>query len=82
MLLDHDPTKDATSTRKFPYKKTEIIAEARNPYGFWRLRLANGKLPKELEGDYTSIHEVEKAVKPFVAETMIAQESEEAEKVE
>ena len=65
MLIDHDPTKDAAAKREYPYGKTKIIAEREAPYGFWRLKLAHGSLPKDLDGVYTTIDAMETAIQNF-----------------
>lgn len=39
-----------------------IHAKCLDPYGLWRLNFEKGPLPAVLEGDYTSLSEVEKAI--------------------
>lgn len=39
-----------------------VHAKCLDPYGLWRLNFEKGVLPEVLQGDYTSLAEVEKAI--------------------
>lgn len=54
---------DLQPVREFPLKNGNTVKATKDPeFGFWSLSLVKGQMPKEFQGKYTSIEEVQKAL--------------------
>lgn len=49
-------------TRQMTVGDHTYVLTCSDPYGFWRVRRAQGGTPKELDQDFTSFHEAEKVI--------------------
>lgn len=68
MILYDEPTgnTDLPPVRLFPLKNGNTVKASKDDeYGFWYLSLTQGTLPPDFKGAYTSIEEVEKAIKRY-----------------
>jgi hypothetical protein len=65
-LHDQLGDKDLSKTRTFELENgNKLIAVQSDPYGFWRLHLAQGQLPGWLDQDFNEWGQVEKAVERY-----------------
>jgi len=72
-LQDQLGDKDLSKTRVFDLENgNKLIAKQTDPYGFWRLHLEKGELPKWLDQDFNEWGQVLKAVDRYGRERQIA----------
>lgn len=68
-LHDHVGDKDLSRTRTFDLENgNKLIAKQTDPFGFWRLNLDKGQLPKWLDQDFNEWSQVLKAVAIYSTE--------------
>ena len=53
---------DLSDERMFDLGNNKLTAFRTDPYGYWELKLARGRLPEELSGKFTSFELVKNAV--------------------
>lgn len=56
---------DMPTTKTFPVGDVNITAIRKDPFGFWYLKSDKGDLPVKYQGAYTSMAEIEKAIKDY-----------------
>lgn len=59
---------DTPKEHTFELKGATVIAQRRDPYGFFHLHQEKGTLPARYTGVYTSVFEVERAMREYQAE--------------
>jgi hypothetical protein len=68
-LHDQAGDKDLARTRTFELENgNKLIAQQTDPYGFWRLHLAQGKLPEWLDQSFNEWGQVLKAVARYTTQ--------------
>ena len=57
---------DTPKAKMFPMPDgSEITTKREDPYGFWYLKSNRGELPVKFQGAYTSLPEVERALRDY-----------------
>lgn len=64
----HDPVRDRPLRKEWDLGNNKLIAEPKDPHGFWWVHFAKGQVPEKLQGAYTTIHQLEKAVEGYLEE--------------
>lgn len=58
----HDPSRDRPLRKEWDLGNNKLIAEPKDPHGFWYVHFAKGPVPESLSGAYTTTFQLEKAV--------------------
>lgn len=66
-LKDFEPDEGETGRRVLDTGNVSYTFKTYDPYGLVRISPSNGRLPKELEGQYTSPGTAEKAIEAYLA---------------
>lgn len=64
---DEDTPEEQTAFRVVTVENRNFKVIATDPYGLWHIEPSEGRIPKVLEGEFTSPAEAENAIKAYMA---------------
>lgn len=64
---------DVPKEHTYELQGATVVAQRRDPYGFFHLKQDKGKLPDRFTGAYTSLSEVERAMREYQTELNLRQ---------
>ena len=65
-MESHDPSRDRPLRKEWDLGNNKLIAEPRDPHGFWYVHFAKGQVPASLSGAYTTIAALERGVNQYL----------------